>query len=311
MPGQGGHRTGRNYALSFDGVDDSVDVGDMNEADGLGNFTIAQWFAAGRPGNSRQQEGLGHPSRQGHVHAGDGWAVLVNRDSATVGNHKIRLYFNGAVVADIPAPTGGWQVGKWYHFAFTRSGTTLKGFLDGAEKVSVSNSIVPTANSASVVLGKNDIRYFWQGKLDELRIYGRALPAQEIADLYNAGWQAATLTQSGAAVERTSWNGAVPAGLEGAYQVEMRGRDTAEHVEAVSAPSLLWRGEADNLKPRVTLSKKAVNTTTNEYTTVAEDYHLVETNFTSPCGAGVITRARPSSRPGTSAAPGIARGCTG
>ena len=81
----------------------------------------------------------------------------------------------------------------------------------------------------------------------------------------------------------------MPAGLEGSYQVEMRGRDVAGHVEAVSEPSLLWRGEADNLKPRVTLSKKTVDSTTNEYTTVAEDYHLAETNFTSPCGAGVIT----------------------
>ena len=133
---------------------------------------------------------------------------------------------------------------------------------------------------------RNDNQQHWfPGTIDEVRIYGRALPPQEIADLYHAGWQAATLPSGAVGTERTSWTAAVPAGLEGSYRIEMRGRDVAERAEVVNEPSLLWRGEADNLKPRVTLS---LNTTTNQYTTVAEDYHLVETSFSSPCGAGVI-----------------------
>ena len=109
-----------NYASSFDGVDDSVDAGDVNEADGLGDFTIAQWFSLDALATAASGKDWATPVGKGAYNAGNGWAVLVNRDSATVGNHKVRLYFNGAVVADIPAPTGGWQAGKWYHFAFTR-----------------------------------------------------------------------------------------------------------------------------------------------------------------------------------------------
>ena len=128
------------------------------------------------------------------------------------------------------------------------------------------------------------------GTVDDVRIYGRALPPQEIADLYHAGWQAATLPSgAGRRSSRTSWTAAVPAGLEGSYQIEMRGRDAAEHAEAVSDPSLLWRGEADNLKPRVTLS---LNATTNQYTTVAEDYHLVETELQLALRGGRRQHAR-------------------
>jgi hypothetical protein len=276
------------HALQFDGTDDYVTLGDLDAADGFRDFALAQWFSLDALGAASASRDWAAPLGKGAFSAGSGWAVLVDRDSANTGNHKINLYLNGAVAASIPAPSGGWQTGKWYHYAFTRGGGILKGYLDGVQKASVSNSVVPAANSSPILLGKNDIRYYWQGKLDEARIYGRALPAQEIADLYHAGWQAATLPAGAAGSESLSWTAAVPVGLEGSYQVEMRGRDAAEpaHVEAVNDSSLLWRGEADNLAPRVTLS---LNTATNQYTTVAEDYHLADAGFSSPCGPGVVT----------------------
>ena len=180
---------------------------------------------------------------------------------------------------------------QWVHLAGTYDGNTLRLYRNGQQ---VATATAPggmnQCSGITAVGSRNSQDQHWfPGAIDEVRIYGRALPAQEIVNLYNAGWQAAKLAQSGDAVERTSWSTTVPAGLEGAYQIEMRGRDAAGHAEAVSEPSLLWRGEADNLKPRVTLSKKVVNSTTNEYTTVAEDYHLAETDFNSPCGAGVVT----------------------
>ena len=66
------------------------------------------------------------------LYSGNGWAVLVNRDYASTASHKINLYLNGVVAASIAAPAGGWQVGQWYHYAFTRSGAGIMGYLNGA-----------------------------------------------------------------------------------------------------------------------------------------------------------------------------------
>ena len=65
-----------------------------------------------------------------------GWLVLFNR-STTATAHEIRLYLNPDppipgdpithIAATIPAPSGGWVAGQWYHYAFTRSGSTVRG----------------------------------------------------------------------------------------------------------------------------------------------------------------------------------------
>ena len=45
-----------------------------------------------------------------------------------------------------------------------------------------------------------------------------------------------------------------------------------------------WSGEVDSTAPRVTLCKALVSGTTYRYVTLAQDYNLVETNLTTPCG---------------------------
>lgn len=271
------------YALQFDGTDDYVSAGDLDEADGFGDFALTQWFSLDALGAASSAQDWATPVGKG-AFSGDGWAVLVNRDSVNVGNHKINLYFNGAVVATIAAPSGGWQTGRWYHYTFTRSGNTLNGYLDGVEKASVSNSTVPTANSAAVLVGKNETRYFWQGKLDDVRIYPRVLSTAEVQILYQSGWQGAILTERGATVQVTKWQATVPDGLEGSYRLDLRPRDTAGHSEMVSERAALWSGSIDTLAPRLTLYRTAVGAN-YRYTTVATDFNLVTDGFASPCGS--------------------------
>lgn len=282
MPGQVG-----NHALHLDGIDDYVMLSAIDAADGFGDFAVAQWFSIDALGAASGARDFAAPVSKGSWSGGEGWAVLVNRDSANASNHRVRLYLNGAVAAEIPAPAGGWQVGHWYHYAFTRSGSTLKGFLDGVEKVSVSNATVPAANSAAVIVGKNaNDQYKWQGGLDDLRIYRRGLNRREIADLVHAGWQPATPATTDQGLESMAWNVSVPttpAGLEGTYRVDLRGTDKAGHVNAVNETSALWSGDIDNISPTVTLCRELVSGATYRYVTVAEDYNLVEGGFASPC----------------------------
>ena len=265
------------YALKFDGTNDNVRLADFGT---FGTTTASAWVYRTKADTTRQTI----VSYKENLNCGFVLAVEGNVPKFWV---NVGGAFRGPAVGSAQIPTNQWQ-----HLAGTYDGSTIRvyrnGMLEGS--YAYSGSMKNDCEDTITIGSRNDSKQHWfPGSIDEVRIYGRALPALEVADLFHAGWQAAMLPSGGVGAERTSWTAPVPAGLEGAYQVEMRGQDAAKHVEAVSEPSLLWRGEADNLKPRVTLTKKVVNTTTNEYTTVAEDYHLVETGFNSPCGAGVVT----------------------
>jgi hypothetical protein len=75
-------------------------------------------------------------------------------------------------------------VSVWTHAAFTYDGATVKGYLDGVEKLS-------TATTGSLVSRPTDLRLgvdgisaqAYKGALDDLRIYDRALSAAEIVAL--------------------------------------------------------------------------------------------------------------------------------
>ena len=145
--------------------------------------------------------------------------------------------FRGPTVGSAQIPTNQWQ-----HLAGTYDGSTIRvyrnGMLEGT--YAYSGSMKNDCEDTITIGSRNDNKQHWfPGSIDDVRIYGRALPALEVADLFHAGWQAAILPSGGVGAEQTSWTAPVPAGLEGAYQVEMRGQDTAQHVGAVSAPSQL------------------------------------------------------------------------
>jgi len=130
---------------------------------------------------------------------------------------------------------------------------------------------------------------YWRGGVDDVRVYARALSPLEVAALAQAGWQAATLAQSGAGVKFSNWSAEVPDGVEGAFALDLRGTDTAGHVSAADLAAQTWSGNLDTLAPRVALTL-TVGGGKYRYTTVAEDFNLWRNGFSSPCGAGVISK---------------------
>ena len=71
--------------------------------------------------------------------------------------------------------------GSWTHVAFTYDGSTVKGYLDGAEQLSEADvsSLVPRGHSLRLGVD-GAYQQFFNGALDDLRIYSRALTAAEI-----------------------------------------------------------------------------------------------------------------------------------
>ena len=85
---------------------------------------------------------------------------------------------------------------KWHHFVHTYDGSTQKLYLDGVllNSANISGSIQYDANNTRVLIGADDngsgyntgASYPHSGKLNQVRIYNRALSASEILQNYNA-----------------------------------------------------------------------------------------------------------------------------
>ncbi|MFB0964748.1 MAG: hypothetical protein QMC36_03520 [Patescibacteria group bacterium] len=58
----------------------------------------------------------------------------------------------------------------WTHFAVTRSGTTIRVFLNGVLTASATNSTSFDGNSGSMQIGAFNGGYFFNGNVDDVRI---------------------------------------------------------------------------------------------------------------------------------------------
>lgn len=81
---------------------------------------------------------------------------------------------------------------KWYHLVVTRSGQTVKVYLDGALRVTDTSQPSPvTTTTGKFQIGAgytgSAVNSFYSGFLDDVRVYSRVLNATEILQLYNQG----------------------------------------------------------------------------------------------------------------------------
>ncbi|MEN9999212.1 MAG: hypothetical protein RI922_2202 [Bacteroidota bacterium] len=81
----------------------------------------------------------------------------------------------------------------WYQMTIVNDNQQLKLYLNGLLESQLANSAMVFFNGDSLIFGAtrnaiigDPISYFWNGKLDDIGIWNRALTQCEIADLYNA-----------------------------------------------------------------------------------------------------------------------------
>ena len=78
--------------------------------------------------------------------------------------------------------------GNWHNLIATYNGTDVKVYIDGSLFQSFTSTIsFGTAGNQSLVLGKaglNNVNY-WNGSIDQVRIFNKALSAGEVTTLYN------------------------------------------------------------------------------------------------------------------------------
>lgn len=150
------------------------------------------------------------------------------------------------------------------------------------------------ANPGDLSIGGvfGDANLAFSGSMDEVAIFAHALSTAEVQALYQAAdrqWLPAPLAQHGAGITTTTWSLVVPAGLEGQYQLDLRGADMLGNSNVTSS---VWRGVIDTLAPRVVMSGTPTGATYLDqagvrhyavaYVCAAQDLHLSEADFVCP-----------------------------
>ena len=174
-------------AYSFDGVDDYVDCGDITELNGVSAFTIVGWY---------KDNNIGVHNR--HFDKGDGGSNDIS--GATYSN---RLYIEVGNLANTYAYWTGYSseisADKWYHAAFVFDGSVspatdrAKIYVNGVDRPlsfdgSSGNFPSTTADLSGYSFTLSKISsHRWDGDMDEVAVFNRALSPSEILDLYDKG----------------------------------------------------------------------------------------------------------------------------
>ena len=157
-----------NHSVDFDGVDDSIDLG---EAISYTQHTISTWL---KMPNST-------PTK----------VIFDARDAAddgirlrATGAEKIKYDLNNSSLES----TNAFQ-DEWVHVVATYDGTTQKLYINGAldQSATTSQTISTTTNARIGARSFTSASSFYEGKIDELAIYDRALTADEVTEIYNGG----------------------------------------------------------------------------------------------------------------------------
>jgi len=102
-----------------------------------------------------------------------------------------KLYFHGHGENHSQSSSSSLSVNQWYHIAYVYDGSTGKLYINGVLKDSASYTLSTTDSKVLIGIGRAICdpgecgwNNYFNGTIDELRIYDRALSSQEIQTQY-------------------------------------------------------------------------------------------------------------------------------
>lgn len=159
-----------NEAYDFDGTDDFVEASGITVT---GEFTFAAWVNTDvTDGSFRNIMGDASSSGAKLLLADDNWIQgQIQGSSGTNGS------VNSSVI----------NTNQWYHTALVYDGSTLRLYLDGTEVDSTPTGPKPSGDRTFKVGGQTSFGHYWDGAIDDPRVYDKGLTSTEVSDLYNNG----------------------------------------------------------------------------------------------------------------------------
>lgn len=152
--------SGRGCSLLFNGSTNYVAT-PLTTPIPLNNFTITGWFKT----------------------SGSGLQVAFSNSSIHpihLNNAVMRLCANGCTTG-----TKTYNDGKWHFVAVVGDNVSIRQYIDGSGGAEITQAASASIASGTFYIGAMDSSsYFFNGRLDETRVFMRALTAKEIHQMY-------------------------------------------------------------------------------------------------------------------------------
>ena len=159
-------------ALTFDGINDWVTVADTADLDLTTGMTLEAWVRPSSLGSWRTVLLKQSPG-------GLAYSLYASNDSSRAESDVSIVSIGGDVGAASPAALA---INTWSHVAVTYDGTMLRLFVNGVTVGSRPLSGAMVTSTGVLRIGGNSVwSEFFVGRIDEIRIYNRALTPVEIA----------------------------------------------------------------------------------------------------------------------------------
>ena len=161
-------------AIGFDGTSDHVTVPDSPGLDLAGDFTLGAWI---------------NPAL-----LGGGYQAVISKN---IGSRPPSLWLLGNQVEVWFDPGGGQATSTgtvvastWQHVVatFDDAANEIRIYINGTlDSVTSDVTRTPSVNDHPLVIGqRGDEAYFFNGGIDEVMVWSRALTAQEVQDIHEA-----------------------------------------------------------------------------------------------------------------------------
>lgn len=177
-------------AYYFDGVNDYIHVPHSDLLNLSGDYTISLWTEISS--TQTYQEGIHDILRKWNGdNVGYPFSISYLSNDAPADRRGKLLYvrYDGQSCANaaVSYTPNIVATNTFINIVFKKQGNTLSQYLNGVLQAEfIDNTTCSTSNTANMTIGcRGNLVRFFKGKVDDIRIYGRALSASEIATLYN------------------------------------------------------------------------------------------------------------------------------
>lgn len=202
-------------SIDFDGIDDYIDFGNVHNQTGV--FSFEAWVLQETPTTTATI------ISKGDVKPGAGnqrgYHLVLNN-----GKLNLTWYDNaGATILNIESVSAITN-NKWHHIAAVYNGTDAILYVDGTEVKRGNPSVAPVTGTESFLIGAmydsssptNPKNYF-NGFIDEVRVWNVALTAQQIHEMMNQEIQMSGTAVKGKIMPKDISGGCLWANLKGYY----------------------------------------------------------------------------------------------
>jgi len=175
-----------NKAYNFN--NNYIDVGNPNnnilDLDNR-DFTISVWVKFDSIIEGRDNTFLGKDAGNGPENK---WEFMYSAGWGT--DHTSCFHINDTnSIADYNIKSGNWypNVTEWYHMTIVKENISYKFYRNGISDGTINSSIIIPDIDHSLYIGYGEPGHYFNGKIDDVRIYNRALSNIEIDILYHEG----------------------------------------------------------------------------------------------------------------------------